>query len=248
MLGEDVHALATAPEPMLVHDLLAATYEPVWFADFAAAAARHGLAYVGDAIPESSRRPPWTEGVDAFVDDAAGEDRIAREQYFDLLVLRRFRHSLLCRDEQRPAREVDRAAVQRMLVDGERGEAPRRRSRRCASAAARTPGELRRGAGRRLRRRGTSRSTPCPPRPRGSPASARVASALARCQARPGAIVTTLRNHVVRINDEPTAALLGLLDGTRDRAAIREAFPGELTEESLEAALAKLAELGLLHE
>ena len=73
-----------------------------------------------------------------------------------------------------------------------------------------------------------------------------VASALARSQARPGAIVTTLENHVVRINDEPTAALLGLLDGTRDRAAIRDAFPGELTEESLEAALAKLAELGLL--
>ena len=67
-----------------------------------------------------------------------------------------------------------------------------------------------------------------------------LASALARSQARPGAIVTTLANHVVRINDEPTAALLGLLDGTRDRAAIREAFPGELTEESLEAALAQL--------
>ena len=50
----------------------------------------------------------------------------------------------------------------------------------------------------------------------------------------------------MRINDEPTAALLGLLDGTRDRAAIRDEFPGELTEESLEAALAKLAELGLL--
>jgi hypothetical protein len=73
-----------------------------------------------------------------------------------------------------------------------------------------------------------------------------VASALARSQARPGAIVTTLENYVVRINDEPTAALLGLLDGTRDRSAIREEFPGELTEESLEAALAKLAELGLL--
>ena len=73
-----------------------------------------------------------------------------------------------------------------------------------------------------------------------------VASALARSQARPGAIVTTLENHVVRINDEPTAALLGLLDGTRDRTAIRDEFPGELTEESLEAALAKLAELGLL--
>jgi SAM-dependent methyltransferase len=243
VVGDDVHALATAPESMLVHDLLGDAYEPVWFADFAAAAGRHGLAYVGDAIPASSRRPPWTEGVDAFVDDAAGEDRIAREQYFDLLVLRRFRHSLLCRDEQRPAREVDRAAVQRMLVE-ENGEPPvpfeTLRERRGADGgelaealvAAFDAGQV------------TFHAVPSP--------AARVAgerplaSALARSQARPGAIVTTLENHVVRINDEPTAALLGLLDGTRDRAAIRDAFPGELTEESLEAALAKLAELGLL--
>jgi SAM-dependent methyltransferase len=243
VIGEDVHALATAPEPMLVHDLLGDAYEPVWFADFAAAAGRHGLAYVGDAIPASSRRPPWTEGVDAFVDDAAGEDRIAREQYFDLLVLRRFRHSLLCRDEQRPAREVDRAAVQRMLV-GEDGEAPvpfeTLRERRGADA-----GELAEAlvggfdAGKV--------AFHAVPSPAARIAGERpVASALARSQAGPGAIVTTLENHVVRINDEPTAALLGLLDGTRDRTAIREEFPGELTEESLEAALAKLAELGLL--
>ena len=54
------------------------------------------------------------------------------------------------------------------------------------------------------------------------------ASGLARSQARPGAVVTTLRNQVVRITDEPTGALLRLLDGTRDRAAILEAFPGAL--------------------
>jgi SAM-dependent methyltransferase len=243
VVGEDVHALATAPETMLVHDLLGAAYEPVWFADFAAAAGRHGLAYVGDAIPESSRRPPWSAGVDAFVDDAAGEDRIAREQYFDLLVLRRFRHSLLCRDSQRPVGEVDRAAVQRMLVE-ETGEAPvafetlrERRGADAAELAETLVGAFDAG----------QVAFHALPSPAARAAGERpLASALARSQARPGALVTTLENHVVRINDEPTAALLGLLDGTRDRAAIRAAFPGELTEESLEAALAKLAELGLL--
>jgi hypothetical protein len=247
VVGDDVHALATAPETMLVHDLLGGAYEPVWFADFAAAAARHGMAYVGDAIPESSRRPPWSEGVDAFVDDAAGEDRIAREQYFDLLVLRRFRHSLLCRDEQRPAREVDRAAVQRMLVEetGEgAGGAPipfeTLRERRGADAAELAESLVAAFDAGQV-------AFHAVPSPAARVAGERpLASALARSQAHPGAIVTTLENHVVRINDEPTAALLGLLDGTRDRAAIRDAFPGELTEESLEAALAKLAELGLL--
>jgi hypothetical protein len=243
VVGDDVHALATAPETMLVHDLLGAAYEPVWFTDFAAAAGRHGMAYVGDAIPEASRRPPWSEGVDAFVDDAAGEDRIAREQYFDLLVLRRFRHSLLCRDEQRPSREVDRAAVQRMLVE-EDGDAPvpfetlrERRDADAAELAETLVGAFDAG----------QVAFHAVPSPAARVAGERpLASALARSQARPGAIVTTLENHVVRINDEPTAALLGLLDGTRDRAAIRGAFPGELTEASLEAALAKLAELGLL--
>jgi hypothetical protein len=243
VLAEEVRALATAPEAMLVHDLLGPVYAPVWFKDFAAAAAAHGLAYVGDASPEASREPPWSDAVSAFVDEAAGEDRIAREQYFDLLVLRRFRHSLLCRDERRPSREVDRAAVQRMLV-AENGEAPvpfeTLRERRSADA-----GELAETLVSGFDEGNVSfRAVPSP--------AARVAgerpvaSALARSQARPGAIVTTLENHVVRLNDEPTAALLGLLDGTRDRTAIRDAFPGELTEESLEAALAKLAELGLL--
>jgi SAM-dependent methyltransferase len=243
VVGDDVHALATAPETMLVHDLLGAAYEPVWFTDFAAAAARHGMAYVGDAIPEASRRPPWSEGVDAFVDDAAGEDRIAREQYFDLLVLRRFRHSLLCRDEQRPVERVDRAAVQRMLVE-ETGEPPipfdvlRERVGVSAGELAETlvgafdAGEV------------AFHAVPSPAvREAGQHP---LASALARSQAHPGAIVTTLENHVVRINDEPTTTLLGLLDGTRDRAAIIEAFPGELTPEALASALAKLAELGLL--
>ena len=244
VLAEDLRALATAPEQMLVHDLLSATTTS------RCGSRTSPRRRSATGWPTSATRCPrraggraWTEGVDAFVDDAAGDDRVAREQYFDLLVLRRFRHSLLCRDERRPAREVDRAAVQRMLV-AENGEAPvafeTLRERRGADA-----GELAETLVRGFDEGNVSFHAV--PSPAARVAGERpVASALARSQARPGAIVTTLENHVVRINDEPTAALLGLLDGTRDRAAIRDEFPGELTEESLEAALAKLAELGLL--
>jgi hypothetical protein len=56
VVGEDVHALATAPDSMLVHDLLGPTYAPVWFTEFAAAIARHGMAYVGDASPGEQPR------------------------------------------------------------------------------------------------------------------------------------------------------------------------------------------------
>ena len=85
--------------------------------------------------PAASRR--GRDAVEAFVADAAGDDRIAREQYFDLLVLRRFRHSLLCHADAR-ARAARR---------------PRRRSSGCSWRRTATGADLRRAAARRARRR-----------------------------------------------------------------------------------------------
>ena len=175
VVGEDVHALATAPESMLVHDLLGPTYAPVWFTDFAAAIARHGMAYVGDASPESSREPPWSPAVAAFVEEAAGEDRVAREQYFDLLVMRRFRSSLVCHADRAPAPRVDRAAVQQLLVGwtamARRSRSARRsattvrsRSRRCESGSRLRPASSPRRSCR-ASTPGRSRSTSCRRRP-----------------------------------------------------------------------------------
>ena len=261
VLAEELHALSTAPEPLLVHDLLGAEYEPVWFKDFAAAAAGHGLSYVADAIPASSRRPAWTDAVDAFVSEAAGEDRVAREQYFDLLVLRRFRNSLLCRDEQRPSRELDRAAVQRLLVDADAQVEHAPEPLRAALAEAPAPfGELRERLGTPAGELAETLVAAfdagqvtfhAVPSPAARAAGERpLASGLARIQARPGAIVTTLHNQLVRISDEPTAVLLRLLDGTRDRAAILAALHDraglELTASDLDANLVELARLFLL--
>src|SRR6185436_3590632 len=80
--------------------------------------------YVGVASPEGSREPPWSPAVSAFVEEAAGDDRIAREQYFDLLVMRRFRSSLVCHADRAPAPRVDRRAVQGLLVALDGDEAP----------------------------------------------------------------------------------------------------------------------------
>ena len=256
VVGEDVHALATAPDSMLVHDLLGSTYAPVWFTEFAAAIARHGMAYVGDASPESSREPPWSPAVSAFVEESAGDDRVAREQYFDLLVMRRFRSSLVCHADRAPAPRVDRAAVQKLFVALDGDEAPE--AIRAALADGPVPFATLRerlGVGADELAEALVQGFDAGaiafhvvPSPAAAVAGAHPrASGLARSQARPGAVVTTLRNQVVRITDEPTGALLGLLDGTRDREAILEAFPGALDAPSLDAALAKFAELGLLH-
>jgi SAM-dependent methyltransferase len=264
-LADDVHALAGAPLEMLVHDLMQVDYAPMWFVDFAAAARAHDLEHVADALPEGSREPPWSPAVAEFVDEAAGDDPIAREQYFDILVMRRFRQSLLCRAGRRPSPRVERAAIPLLLVSARGAGAGEPRPLLAAAldglahAGGPVPFErLRDGLeapadalvdalleGFNSGHVGfqafpASAAAAAGPRPR--------ASALARTQARPGAFVTTLLNQLVRISDEPTSQLLGLLDGTRDRAAIARDFSGELSAEALDAALEKFAELGLLHE
>ena len=71
-----------------------------------------------------------------------------------------------------------------------------------------------------------------------------VASALARLQAASGTRVTTLRHTSVEVPDELGRRLIGLLDGTRDRAALTAELgrPPEELERSLEG----LARIGLL--
>ncbi len=71
-----------------------------------------------------------------------------------------------------------------------------------------------------------------------------LASPLARLQLRDGPIITNLRHTSVHMDDERGRALLALLDGTRDHAALR----GELLvrDEELQRDLAKMARLALL--
>ncbi len=74
-------------DDVLFHDDLAEVNEPVWFRDFAAHAARHGLQYLGEAGP-------------------GPRDPAADEQYSDFVRMRAFRQSLLCREEVRLNRDV----------------------------------------------------------------------------------------------------------------------------------------------
>ena len=270
VLGEDVHALAVGPTEMLVHDLLSAEYEPVWLVDFVTAARKAGLEYVADAIPEASRVPPWTDAVEEFVAEASGGDRVAREQYFDILVVRRFRHSMLCHADRSPVAGIDLATVTSLLVEA------------AGEGAGREPGPLLAAALEAL----APSPRPVPfsvlreslDAPEAALAEALVdgfhadwiafhavpppgvlepgphprVSALVRSQLRPGALLTALSNHVVRINDEPTARLISLLDGTRDREAILRDFTaadlGPLSAEALDDALSHFARAMLLVE
>lgn len=86
--------MAESSDDLLFHDDLASINDPVWFRNFAAHAALHNLQYLGDAGP--GRRLPGDE------------------QYFDFVAMRAFRQSLLCRAEV-PLREPTAALMPRFL-------------------------------------------------------------------------------------------------------------------------------------
>ena len=222
--------------------------------------ARHGLAYVGDAIPGVEPAAAVDRGRRRVRRRRGGRGPRSRASSTSTCSCCGASATRCCAATSgAPTREVDRgggaAAARGADGDDSRARAAarraRRRRRRCRSRAARAArhagGGARRVAGRRRSTRAKVAFHAVPvPAPRASPASARVASALARSQARPGAIVTTLA--------QPASCASPTSRRRRCSAARRHArprgdprgVPRRADAASLEAALAKLAELGLL--
>jgi SAM-dependent methyltransferase len=116
MLGPEWQALADREakamlerdDAVLYHDDLAAINQPVWFHQFAAHAARHGLQYLGEAEPYEMFDP---RGVLEWLQSGLLE----REQHLDFLKARRFRQTLLCRDTVELDRDAGPARMDRFL-------------------------------------------------------------------------------------------------------------------------------------
>lgn len=267
-LSAHARDLLTREDSVLFHDDLGEIYEPVHFYEFAAHAARHGLAYAGDAAVIDRTRGLKPE-VAAAARAMAGGDAIAEEQYLDMLRMRRFRQSVLCRAGSgvrwNPAREPQARRLEGCYA---------------ASSVEETPEGAFTGAS------GT-RMTTTHPAPveylrrliaqwpaaepiaecdaplalelfkaamldlQAFPGVARVAgerpcaSPVARYQAARGeSMVATLWHQAVRIEDDESRRALALLDGTRDRMAIAREM--NCTPEFADAALAALGRSALL--
>jgi SAM-dependent methyltransferase len=248
----------------LFHDDLAPVYEPVYFHEFAARAAAHGLHYVGDAGGYDEPRNIKPEVLEAGRKLAAG-DRIAEEQYLDFLRMRGFRQSLLTRAE------IPAAAAWTS-------------ERAVGLYAFTSASETEDGAFIGLANVRLTTTHPVPiaymrklieARPyavrvtepdaevalalfktgiielHGSPGSAArpgerpAASPLARLQARTGEpLVTTLWHRALEVEGDESRRILELLDGTRTRAEIAGAM--NCSTEYLEQQLTVIARLGLL--
>jgi SAM-dependent methyltransferase len=251
----------------LYHDELAEHHEALLFTDFVAHAAGHGLRFLAEA-------DVFEMDTGALPEELRALAVLEREQYLDFYKGRMFRQTLLCHAEtesHEPGPEVvrgmlaatpakpagDPAAPGRVEFRGPHGaslttdhEGVKRALARLGDAwpAAVPVAELGDGAVVEMLRRAYAANlvhlhvwapalaTTPPERP--------VASALARLQAAAGTRVTTLRHTSIEVPDELGRRLIGLLDGTRDRAALIAELgrPAEELERSLEG----LARAGLL--
>ena len=93
-LRDEFRRLSKEADSALFHDDLATLNHPVYFHEYAAHAAAYGLNYLADAKLMS----PLGSGLAPRLQSAIGGlERLQREQYLDFAMVRRFRHSLLCR-------------------------------------------------------------------------------------------------------------------------------------------------------
>lgn len=98
LLREEAERVSRHADDHFYHDDLEPFNEPFYFHEFAAAAARHGLQYLGEAdyfeTQESSLSPQAAERLRQL-----GDDLLTREQYADFVKCRSFRQTLLCHAE-----------------------------------------------------------------------------------------------------------------------------------------------------
>jgi methyltransferase-like protein len=82
----------------LFHDDLADINEPVYFTQFIEHAAKHGLRFLGEADYFELHPNSFAPSVVSTLNQL-GDDVIRREQYSDFIKCRRFRQTLLCRED-----------------------------------------------------------------------------------------------------------------------------------------------------
>lgn len=116
-------ALQTS-DSLLYHDDLAETSEPFFFADFMAAAQRHGLQFAAEANffqMSLANMPPEIAGP---LGELGQQDLIGKEQYLDFMTCRSFRQTLLCREEAQLDRGITTERVRQFRVasDAQRTE------------------------------------------------------------------------------------------------------------------------------
>jgi len=96
LLRRELARIARQTDSSIYHDDLAVPNDPVYFHRFAAHAAQHGLRFISEARLFNSSSFGLVPSMQRLV---SGLGRVEREQYLDFACLRRYRQSVLCREE-----------------------------------------------------------------------------------------------------------------------------------------------------
>jgi SAM-dependent methyltransferase len=112
---EALRILDFGADAVLFHDDLAEINRPFYFHEFAALAGQHRLQFLAEAdfsaLQDSAHSPPVAEAL-AQLDD----NIVLKEQYLDFLRCRRFRRTLLCRDDVPLNRALTPGMVRQFLI------------------------------------------------------------------------------------------------------------------------------------
>ena len=116
ILTETLEHQAKQADAVLFHDDLAEFNEPLLFVDFIERASRHRLKFLSEA--DYCDMAVWDSDSPAgrFLLGVGTENVVVQQQYRDFLILRRFRQTLLCREEAPLQREPDPEALRSLYA------------------------------------------------------------------------------------------------------------------------------------
>ena len=115
LLAEDLQGIQHDDPRYLLHDHLEHHNAPVYFHQFIERAAKHGLAFLGEAEFGQTDRENLPEKIRAELRDFS-DDPIRAEQHVDFRMNNTFRQTLLCRTSIRPDRCFTSVDWQRLFL------------------------------------------------------------------------------------------------------------------------------------
>ncbi len=106
------------PDASLFHDDLSPFWQPYYFHEFASLAGRHGMQYLAEAAYPDMQPTGLTEQALAALRSVERAGIVMYEQYLDFFKVRRFRQTLLCRQDVALQRPVDVSRMEKFHYSG----------------------------------------------------------------------------------------------------------------------------------
>jgi SAM-dependent methyltransferase len=116
IIDRETKTLTSESASYLFHDDLANMNEAFFFDEFVETAAGYGLQFLSEANTAAMFGHDFSPEALQIIDEISGDDFIKRQQYFDLIKSRRFRCTLVCRDDISLIRYPDDEVVEKFFI------------------------------------------------------------------------------------------------------------------------------------